>query len=212
MDNKEELEEEKMNIKEAKADEVKETNKQEIITIEEAERIVAEDDVKRIKNLQVGAAIISVAAVTLVGSVGMLIAHNINAPKKHFTYKTDSEGKIQISGRVKYSEVKEHWKLLEKEGRNKKTKLYIVDETFFGYLINISTDKEIAVSTVQNSGRYSDPTVVNLENLEPYLFDYDMVYDSYTIEDIDRLLGLIEVDYEYSTLEDENKVMMKINE
>ena len=207
MENKEELEKEKGK------------QKQEIITMEEAERLVEEDEEKNIKNLKVGAAIIGFTAVTLVGGVGMLIAYNQKAPKSHFTYKVDREGKIQVSGRVKYSEVNSNWKLLEKKLNNGESKLYIVDWYFAkegGGYINVHTDKHIAdhgaCEYVLVDDKYTDETVLNVENLGPYLLSYDMVYDSYTIEDIDRLLGLIEADYVYSTSEDENKVMMKINE
>jgi len=226
MDNKEELEEEeeKMDIKEAEADEVKEKTKQEIITIEEAERIIEEDEAKRIKNFNLGVGAISLIAATIVGGVVLSITNSINhpKPKNSFTYKIDREGKIQVSGRVKYSEVNSNWKLLEKELNNGESKLYIVDWYFAkdgGGYINIHTDKSIADSGtkyIENSGEFSvvydDPTVLNVEDLGPYLLRYDMVYDNYTIEDMDRLLGLIEADYEYSTLEDENKVMMKIDE
>ena len=208
-----------MENKEEEFKQESEDQKQDIITMEEAERLVEGDTENYIKNIQLGAAVIGTIAFAITGGLSMLIAHHVGTPKTHFTYKIDKEGKIQVSGRVKYSEVKNNWKLLEKELNNGESKLYIVDWYFAkegGGYINVHTDKHIAdhgaCEDVLVDDEYIDETVLNVENLGPYLLSYDMVYDSYTIEDIDRLLGLIEADYVYSTSEDENKVMMKINE
>lgn len=225
MENKEELEKDKMSLEEEMNKEREEPKlgsedqKQEIITMEEAERLEEEDTERQIKNIQLGVATISIIAVTVASGIGMLVAHYASAPKNRFSYKVDREGKIQVSGRVKYSEVNNNWKLLEKKLNSGESKLYIVDWYFAkdgGGYINVRTDKHIAdhgaCEYIPVDSTCIDETVLNVENLGPYLLNYDMVYDSYTIEDMDRLLGLIEADYEYSTLEEDNKVMMKTTE
>lgn len=188
---------------------------QEIITKEEAERLMEEDEDKneeiRVRNLRIGAGAISFLAVLLASGIGFTIYKHHNSPKKSFHYKVTHDGKIQVSGRVKFKEVKENWYLLEKELNNGNPRLYIVDQSFGGNLTNIHTDKIIGNSVI-HYGEYMDETILNMAHLEPYLITYDMVYDSYTLEDMDRLLGLIEENYEYTIPDESEKVMMKTPE
>lgn len=188
---------------------------QEIITKEEADRLMEEDkeaeDEIRARNLRIGAGAISFLAVLLASGIGFTIYKHHNSPKKSFHYKVTHDGKIQVSGRVKFKEVKENWYLFEKELNNGEPRLYIVDQRFFGDLIDIHTDQIIGNSVI-HYGEYVDETILNMEHLEPYLITYDMVYDSYTIEDMDRLLGLIEENYEYTIPDESEKVMMKTPE
>ena len=137
-----------------------------------------------------------------------------NRPKKFFTYKATDDGKIEVTGRVKYNEVKKNWYLLEKQLNNGESRLYIVDCQIRDEFVNIHTDKKIASTKISGwtTEYLSDATILNIKHLEPYLITYDMVYDSYTIEDMDWLLELIEADYEYVIPDESNKVMMKTNE
>lgn len=188
---------------------------QEVITKEEADRLMEEDkeaeDEIRARNLRVGAGVISLVTVLLAGGIGITMYKHHNSPKKSFHYKVTHDGKIQVSGRVKFKEVKENWYLFEKELNNGEPRLYIVDESFGGNLTNIHTNQIIGYSNRDRYG-FADETLLNIEHLEPYLITYDMVYDSYTIEDMDQLLGLIEANYEYTIPDESEKVMMKTPE
>ena len=179
--------------------------KQEIITQEEAEKMIEEDAYIRARNVRVGLRAIAILSTLIICGTGIIVVKNINRPKKSFRYKVDHDGKIQVSGRVKYGEVRDNWRLIEKELNNGESRLYIIDSNFWRGYVNVYTDMPIA------SG-YNDSTVLNDKRLEPYLITYDMVYNSYTIEDIDWLLELIETDYEYVIPDESNKVMMKTNE
>jgi len=199
--------------------------KNEIIPVEEANQELTDEDMDyRYRNLITGIGVISLGATLVVGGIGFTVVKNYNRPKNSFHYVTDHDGKIHASGRVKYKEVMNHWYLLEKQlnnGKSKlfivdgKSKLFIVDRDFSREFVDIETNKPVASCTVDlNSSStmdYIDPTILNVEKLGPYLLSYDMVYDSYTCQDIEKLLGLIAADYEYSYETDSKDLMKEYN-
>ncbi|MDE5587303.1 MAG: hypothetical protein K2I72_02910 [Bacilli bacterium] len=196
-----------------------EGQKQEIIITEE-QKIIIEDKDKKSKekkgSIKLGFIGCALMPLLIGGSLVVSWVRDPDRPKKSFVYEATDDGKIEATGRVKYDEVKNNWFLLEKQLKNGESKLYIVDKSSITnhVFVNIHTDKKIASAEISylSDRYYSDQTILNAERLEPYLITYDMVYDSYTIDDMDWLLELIEADYEYSIPDESNKVMMQTNE
>lgn len=128
---------------------------------------------------------------------------NLERAQKSFTYEVTEDGKIEATGRVKYDEVIT-WYVVEKELANGSNKLFIADLSFSNSLYDVHNGKSI--------GGSHDSSVLQAKMIAPYLVTYDMVYDSYTIEDVDQLLEFIEADFEYTIPKESDKIMIKTNE
>lgn len=124
-----------------------------------------------------------------------------------FTYVSDEDNNFKAEGKVKYSKVKD-WCLVEKELINGEHKLFICDGNYgifnqsYKDIFNYST---ICEGYVKTSGKLADDTLIKKKKIEDYLLAYDMVKAYYTIDDMDKLLDMIEEDYEYT----DNKTLEK---
>ena len=176
---------------------------------EKQEEVVSKEEKKpKVKNISIGIAGSVLLPLLVGGSLAISWARDPDRPKKSFVYEATDDGKIEAKGRVKYDEVA-GWYLVEKELTNGSSRLFIVDnkDTVFGSLgcYDIQTDKSLSFSLSSNS-------VLKYANIAPYLITYDMVYDSYTSEDMNQLLELIAANWEYAIANESDKVMIKLNE
>lgn len=165
-----------------------------------------EDTPKEVKPKNVVIGVVGCALLPLLIGGDLLVSwiRDPDRPKKSFTYDATEDGKIEATGRVKYSEVS-NWSLVEKELTNGSSKLFISDESIMNNdLLDVQNDKTI--------GRSYDDSILQRKSLQPYLITYDMVYDSYTIEDINQLFEFIEADWEYTIPKESDKIIMKTNE
>ena len=165
-----------------------------------------EDTPKEVKPKNVVIGVVGCALLPLLIGGDLLVSwiRDPDRPKASFVYDATEDGKIEATGRVKYSEVSK-WYLVEKELKNGSSKLFISDESITNDFFDVQNDKIIGKS-------YSDNPILQKELLQPYLVTYDMVYDSYTIEDINQLFEFIEADWEYTIPKESDKIIMKINE
>jgi len=146
--------------------------------------------------------IVGVAILTAVALDAVIIGYNQLSKNTKFTYVSDEDDNFKAEGKVKYNEVKNWW-LVEKELIDGKHKLFICDVNGVGFFDQSYKDifnyNTICEGYVKKSGKLADDTLIEKKKLEDYLLAYDMVKAYYTIDDMDKLLDMIEEDYEYTT-------------
>ena len=148
----------------------------------------------KIKNLKV-------AGATL-GTMLLLCITGVHLSKEHENYEFEyivlEDGSIDREGTVSYEDICKHWRLIEKRLVTGENKLFIINKSPWMFGANdIRTGKKITNIPNYNSITQYDPTILNIKKLDQYLLAYDMIKGLYNSEDIDKLLSMIEADYEY---------------
>ncbi len=150
-------------------------------------------DKKNIKQALTISGVISVFTTLGIGSLCFTMRNNDpNIPKRSFIYEATEDGNIDPLGKVPYNEVAS-WFLLEKELTNGSQELFIADNVFVSGIIDVQNGKPIVSSSV-------DESILNTEDLWPYLITYGMVKEYYTPDDINQLLSQIKEDYPHKEL------------
>lgn len=121
-------------------------------------------------------------------------------PFERFSYETLEDGTVECIGRINYELLKKY-EVVELTIFDKK-ELYVVQKSGTSrYYFNI--ENSLRIYNIDNDD--SNKKITSLGKVEDYLLYYDMVKESYSIEDVENLLFMIKEDRELK----EDKTLVK---